>query len=268
MKRISLLISAGLLSLATLAQAKTVPYATDMTDGWTIVDVNNDSKTWEVTTSSSASTGYDKGVKYGYHSTNAANDWIISPSVTLTAGTEYKVKFWHKEGSASFKENFSLYASTGSTPESLAAGTLIADFNQSYTSEWTKAVYVFKPTESGDYHFGFKAYSDMDKLNIMLTGFEVAFNAFAPAPVTGFTVTPGANRALEATLAWTLPTTDNEGVPFGEGVTISNVYIYRDNALVQTLDGNAATWTDNADSGLTAEPAAREPRSTLHTSAR
>lgn len=135
MKRISLLISAGLLSLATLAQAKTVPYASDMTDSeWTIVDVNNDGKTWAVATGSFTGTGYDQGVKYPYHSTNAANDWIISPAVTLTAGTEYKVKFWHKEGGSSFKENFSLYTSTGSTPESLAAGTLIADYNQSYTS--------------------------------------------------------------------------------------------------------------------------------------
>ncbi len=252
MKRISLLISAGLLSLATLAQAKTVPYASDMTDSeWTIVDVNNDGKTWAVATGSFTGTGYDQGVKYPYHSTNAANDWIISPAVTLTAGTEYKVKFWHKEGGSSFKENFSLYASTGSTPESLAAGTLIADYNQSYTSNWTKDAYIFIPTESGDYHFGFYAYSEKDKLNIMLTGFEVAFNAFTPATVSDFTVTPGANRALEATLTWTLPTTDSDGVAFGEGDTVSNVFIYRDNALVQTLDGNATTWTDNADSGLT-----------------
>lgn len=253
MKRISLLISAGLLSLATLAQAKTVPYVTDMADeGWAIINVNNDDKTWGVETSGFTATGYSQGVKYGWHRDNPADDWYISPAVTLTAGTEYKVKFWHKIGSSSYAESFALYTSKTNTVEALSAGTLIADFNKDKTTTaFKKEIYIFTPTESGDYYFGFHAYSDANMMGIYLTGFEITLNAFTPAKVSNFTVTPGANRALEATLAWTLPTTDADGIAFEEGVTVSNVYIYRDNVLVQTLDGDATTWTDNADSGLT-----------------
>lgn len=86
---------------------------------------------------------------------------------------------------------------------------------------------------------------------IYFAGVEIVENVFVPATVSALTVTPDPSRALEAKLAWTLPTTDTDGAPFGEGVAVEAVTVYRDGVKVVDLQGAATEWTDNAESGLT-----------------
>lgn len=252
LKRIMIVSCLGLPLLAT-AQSKSVPYTSALANDadWTTINANNDDQTWQAVTSASDFTGsgFTSGIKYRYHSTNAADDWYISPAISLEAGKEYKVKYWYKTA-GSYDEKWTLYCATGNTPEELSAGTVIDDKDGKFGTI-TKSTQIFTPETSGDYYFAFYAHSDKDKLNLFITGFQIAENVFGPGAPTDVTVTRGDDYALTATLAWTLPTVDNDGAPLPEGYTVNNVTIYRDDTLAATLDGAATTWTDTAETGLT-----------------
>ena len=61
------------------------PYSQDFTEKnslglFTVVDVNNDNKTWT----------YSNGtVRYAYHMKNNADDWLITPPLKLKKGYMY-----------------------------------------------------------------------------------------------------------------------------------------------------------------------------------
>lgn len=253
-KIVTLLLAAALAPASMSAESKTVPYASALggdTD-WTVVNVNNDTKTWiEASGSDYSGTGYTSGIKYIYNGSMAADDWYISPAITLTAGVEYKVKFWHRVYSTTNAESYKLMMSRGATPDELAAGTEISKFEEYTNKTWSHEIQIITVDETGDYHFGFYTYSPANRWNIYITGFEVCENKFAPAAVSDLTCTPGANRALTATLAWTLPTTDNDGVSLPDGATYDKIIIKRDGSEVATLTNAETEWTDTEATGLT-----------------
>ena len=79
-------------------------------------------------------------------------------------------------------------------------------------------------------------------MGMYLRGFSIKENKVYPAAPSGLTVTPDAGRALSATLAWELPTTDDNGNPLSVG--IMSVKISRDGVPVAELPGDATSWTD------------------------
>lgn len=256
MKKIYTFLATGLLTLTAWGQgAYEVPYASGMADDadWTVVDVNKDGKTWASSTSTSyfSNLPYTTIIQYTYHSTNAANDWLIGPALHLEAGKEYKVKF---QVHNSYKESLALMLAKGNTVDELSAGKELYKFEGVANVNSGKAVQitqVFTVDETGDYHMGFHCYSAKDLGWLRMSMFQVAENVFAPGPVTGLTCTPGADRALSATLKWTLPTTDSDGAPLPEGAVFDAIEISRDNVLVATIDGTATEWTDSEATGLT-----------------
>lgn len=243
MKRITLVAALTLLSLATFAQAETVPYTSDMR-GWTAIDANNDGNTW---------TGDGSGIRFC--SNAELDDWIVSPAIPLEAGTEYIVRFKHKRDSTRVPRKAKLYAALADDAESLSAGMIVADFRRSDYQQWERYTQTFTPAESGNYHFGFYAYSsstDDSCIDLWLAYFEVQNDEIVPMPVSDLAISFGTDSAVEATLSWTLPTEDTEGFALDDDATYNAVYIYRDDELVQTLPGNATTWTDSEASGMTA----------------
>lgn len=252
MKKIFTLISAAVLGLSAYAEGLPVPYSAESSgyDNWDIKNLNNDDYTW------TAASEYDlsfasctKGLVIRWNSSMAANDWAISPAIHLEAGKEYKIKFAYK--TQSDPEKLTVWFASGNTPEQLQEGEMLADLNES-KRDGVKEVKLFTPTVDGDYYLGAHAHSDANKYRVYFTGVEIVENVFVPATVSAFTVTPDASRALEAKLIWTLPTTDIDGAPFGEGVAVEAVTVYRDGVKVADLAGTATEWTDNAENGLTA----------------
>ena len=227
-------------------------YKSDFSDpGWTIINANNDQYSWDLCTTAwrYSDTGYVQGAEFWAYS--PGDDWIISPAVRLTAGREYKVRFWHIEGQNDRPEDLTLYAAQTPTVAGMKAGKVMIDINQSIRDTWAKEAISFTPTETGNYYFGFHAHSKATYHTTFITGLEVSVDILTPAKVSDLTVKPAAGRAIEANLSWTLPTKDADGADLPAGSTISNVYVYRDDVLAQTLPGDAASWTDNAASGLT-----------------
>lgn len=249
MKKIFTLISAAVLGLSAYADGLPVPYIAENSgyDNWDIKNLNNDNKTWTPGTDVGI-TGCTKGLTYRWNTAMAADDWAISPSIHLEAGKEYKIKFAYRTGG--YNEKLAVWFGAGNTPEQLQQGKQLLDF-EGKAQTGIKKVEVFSPEADGDYCLGAYAHSDKDMAQIYFAGVEIVENVFVPATVSALTVTPDPSRALEAKLAWTLPTTDTDGAPFGEGVAVEAVTVYRDGVKVVDLQGAATEWTDNAESGLT-----------------
>lgn len=249
MKKIFTLIAAAVLGLSAYAEGLPVPYIAENSgyDNWDIKNLNNDNKTWTPGTDVGI-TGCTKGLTYRWNTAMAADDWAISPSIHLEAGKEYKIKFAYRTGG--YNEKLAVWFGAGNTPEQLQQGKQLLDF-EGKAQTGVKKVEVFSPEADGDYCLGAYAHSDKDMAQIYFAGVEIVENVFVPATVSALTVTPDPSRALEAKLAWTLPTTDTDGAPFGEGVAVEAVTVYRDGVKVVDLQGAATEWTDNAESGLT-----------------
>lgn len=113
LKRRLFLLLAVLLPLLGFAQAKSVPYfsqiggASKLDADWTVYNVNGDEKTWINDASSSnyssiTAVKVTAGAKYLYNTKADANDWLVSPAIHLEADKEYKVSFYVKT-SGSYK---------------------------------------------------------------------------------------------------------------------------------------------------------------------
>lgn len=261
----ALLMLTAVTSTSALADVKTVPYVSNMSiDGqidpdWTTIDVDKDATlnygtlrgAWSAMTSS---TYLDKikphtdGMMYYYHSTNPGNDWLVSPYIHLEAGIEYKLRLTAVSNSQA--EAFRINMSEGNTEDALSSGiTLIDEPEFKTSSSQVHEAKVFTVETSGDYAFGIYSYSLANRWWILVTDFQVVENVFAPAAPTGLTVKAGTDdntRALSATISWTNPTTDADGVAFSETQTVESVNVYRDDELLTTLSGNIETYTDDS----------------------
>ena len=140
----------------TVSGAHVPPYTDDFTDEakfaeWTIVDNNGDGSTWQ------RQNGH---LAYSYNSSNAADDYAISPAMKLKAGNLYYVSFVAINSYPT--EKVALYA--GSTPSAEGMTTqLIAPVDITYQPRQHSLLAAFRPEADGIYYFGIKACSEADR---------------------------------------------------------------------------------------------------------
>ena len=209
---------------------------------WTIVN-SNGGATWQYDDSKDYLHAY-----YKYDENKLpADDWFISPKIHLTAGTKYKVLYSARVFSKSYPENFKVCLGTAPTPEGMTIE--IADhpnFNSGQLMNFEQYVTI---EADGDYYLGFYCYSavDMYRLCIDNVGMEVVDNN-VPGAVTDLTVTAGGQGAMEATIAFTAPSTNSDG---GQLATLTDIKVYRntDTTPIHTFDnpaiGAKLSWVDN-----------------------
>ncbi|MDE5750802.1 MAG: choice-of-anchor J domain-containing protein [Duncaniella sp.] len=250
--RYSFIIGALLLPLAAAA-AYTTPYYSEIGDtstgkiseDWTIINVVAGSKTWEYDNTANnltAVTGTQCGIKYEYDGNNDADDWAISPAITLEAGTEYIISYWVQETKPT--EKVAVYLATAPDPDALKAGFQVGKHEADFGTSWTKVTKTFTPEVTADYYAGIHAYTPKGQWRINFRGISIKENKIYPAAPSGLTVTPGPDKALYASLSWTLPTVDDLGNPLAAPLTAAKVY--RDGVLIATLDGDATSYTDTS----------------------
>lgn len=218
-----------------------VPYVVDFTqsgslDVFNVIDANDDGKTWKWSASS--------GAFYSYNSDNAADDYLVSMPIHFVAGKNYNLTV-NAKGSTKYPERFEVKLGKAATvdgldkvilPATVANAGVYVDYEGSFSVE-----------EDGDYFVAIHAISDADMstLSVAKLIIEKGAEPTAPAAVADFTVTAGAQGALEANVAFTAPTT------FVNGATATgtlNVDIYRDDVVVKTLEniayGSVQNWKD------------------------
>lgn len=209
-------------------------------DEWTVID-NNQSEspqTWIYS---------DEGAWYEQDTGNAADDWVVSPAVTLEAGKAYKVSAYVKHASTSFfdSQKIELMIGREATVEALSTRLFVDESFQSRL--FVEVSGVFSPGESGTYYIGLHCYSSAYMGDLYLQKIEVDEAPVYPAQIADLAVTAGEEGVLSAHLSWTWPTTDQYGGPLEN---LSGARIYRGDDELATLDeatpGAPAEWTDTS----------------------
>lgn len=153
-------VTVSLTGTAIDCSNNTIPYSyafdnQAMADCWTITDANNDGKTFTI------EAGY---AQYTYNSSEAADDWLISPVFNLT-GAQY-ASIDYAAQSTSYPEKFQVFAinASGSTPL-----TQIIDV----TSTAYQTLMIDLTALNGNYSIGFQCVSEADQFYLKLTNFVV-----------------------------------------------------------------------------------------------
>lgn len=212
---------------------------------WTVI--NPTSRGWRYSSSKSAAESYG--------SSSAENDyWLISPSVTLQAGVKYDLTYNVASDRATADFVLRLTVGQGTTAEAQTIDILNSTTFNTSTS-FKDIEYSFVPETTGEYNFGIWNGSSHTS-SIFIKYIKVEASLPFPGAATDVTVTPDANGALGATVAWTWPSVTSKGA---ELASITGAKIYRTNStwgsatesnLVATVDfedaqpGGQATWHD------------------------
>ncbi len=210
---------------------------------FTVVDANEDGETWIFDTISGAAR-----IKYSMANnwTEPMDDWLVSPAIALEPGRMYRFTMRARSYDVSYPERIEVMAGAAPTPEgmtlSVIAPTVVAGWDGMPMLEGFVTVET-----PGLYYFGIHACSKADTFYLYADEVMIEEGPLlgAPAAAAGLTATAGEKGALEATLDFTLPSTDVTGNPIE---TLDNVEIYRDERLIATLKaeapGKAMSYTD------------------------
>lgn len=197
-------------------------------EAFTIINNNNDSKTWAWDSSTQA-------VKYA-NTWKAADDYLVLPGLKLEGGKLYTLSFDTFRQSSFRNEKVAAYVGTGPTVAQLVTELLpptdVIACKVDNEKE-TKAL-DFTPEASGVYYFAIKACSEASQLNLYVDNVSVTAPKVAEAPgaVADFTVTPAPMGVLKASISFRVPQTTINGNPLED---LEKVEVYRGEALVATV---------------------------------
>ncbi|MBI5217972.1 MAG: choice-of-anchor J domain-containing protein [Bacteroidia bacterium] len=230
----------------------TNPYNTPYTMGfeasetfdWTVVNANNDAKTWTInTTSTYAHTGTQSAM-YSYNTAEAADDWLITPCINLNTASIYKLEYFFRVRSATYPENLEVYY--GASPDPASMTNLLFDHNSITNTTFQPSDTIFTVPGTGVYYFGFHTYSDADMWNIYLDDVSITevfpndlgvLNVTLPQPecglggiaVTAAIVNYGQNPASNFDITYTVngvsPVTENYTGTLQPGDTLNFTFI-------------------------------------------
>lgn len=198
----------------------------DAADLYTIIDVNEDGKTWTWFKS-------EKAMRAQYNASQAMDDWMITPGIKLEAGKTYRVAFDARNNSASSYPEI-LEVKMGNAPEVAAMTKTVFPEMTLNGKVWTTYEEYITPTETGAYCFGFHGKSAKNMFYLYVTNITVSapMDGGAPAEATELTATADANGALKAVVAGKAPAKTLNG---NDLASLTKIEIQRDGELVKTL---------------------------------
>ncbi|MBP9193162.1 MAG: S8 family serine peptidase [Saprospiraceae bacterium] len=172
--------------------------------GWVTENVNGDPNTWIVNSTTPRTTPY--AMMYPKNTTQAANDWLFSPPLAMTAGNSYGVRFWYKGSSASLPEKLEVKWGNAANAASMTSNAIFSNTNITNTSYNVANTAIITPTSTGTYHVGFKVFSAANMGNFQLD--DIQFELVNPCntPLNGGTISgPTTISAGNGTLSsWTV----------------------------------------------------------------
>ncbi len=150
-----LLLMIGVIGVMFPASAQTQVYSNAFAssndfNAMTVIDANNDGKTWTYNSS-----GY---AQYTYSSSNAANDWLITPGITLEAGKTYQFNIEAWARSTYYTEKLEVKMGSAATAAGMTT-SVIASTGITSTSAEQLSNNSVTVTTTGVYYFGVHAIS-------------------------------------------------------------------------------------------------------------
>ncbi len=197
-------------------------------EGYTVIDANGDGKTWRI---------YDGRFYVQYNEDIATDDWVITPPVKLEAGKIYKISFDIAGVSAYYPEKYELCVGRDNTAEGMT--TTLVGPRETTTNGIENNETYYTAESSGTYYFGVHGISDADMYSLSLYNFSISapMSADAPCEVGNIIITPDAQGALKANVAFTAPAKNYYGDK--EITEITKIEVYRDGTLVKTFENPA-----------------------------
>lgn len=152
------------------SQPVTPPYTNDfgsatLFNWWEVINANSDSRTWTRNNS-----GY---AQYQYHSSNYADDWLVTAPLTLEAGKAYTFSIEAWCSSASYPEGIEVLLSDGHTATTLENGVVLIQPTEIASTTHTTYTKSFGVAQSGDYYIGIHAISDANMYNLYVDNFSI-----------------------------------------------------------------------------------------------
>ena len=205
--------------------------------GYKVIDQNKDGNTWQY----DDSFGAVRCVR-DYQ----ADDWLITPAVQLDAQKTYRLTF---TASIDFDGGEQLLVALGKQATAEAMTTTI--FSKTTISNTAARQFstIFTVPATGAAYVGFHLMTTTDPQsntfylhNVVL---QETYNQNVPAAVSGLSVAPGAQGALQTAISFTTPTRTIDGRGLSE---LSQAIVYRDSRQVKTFDapglGQQLSFTD------------------------
>ena len=227
----------------------TVPYEqlfedpTTLAEYFTVIDNDGDGNTWRQ--------GYTTEVRMDFFKNSDADDWLISPPISMEAGMKYRFTMNMKTFTPQYPEDFEVLI--GTDPQNLTTFRLLKR-EEGFTeiaSEFGDYTTDFLITESRDYHMAVRYCSKKDSNSslMMIHNFAVTTvgNSAAPAQPADFTVTPDADDQLKATITLTAPQKNLQDESIAQLTAVS---LYRDDATeplhtwTEPVPGQSLSFTD------------------------
>jgi len=127
-------------------------------NGWTMENLNSDTVNW--VTSTSYYNSSPNCMRIGYNSSLALNDWFYTPPISMVGGDLYNVSFGYLT-SGSYEENLEI--AVGSLPTSTSMGVPLWSGTALLNSTYVTKVVTYTAPATGNYYFGWHAFSEPDK---------------------------------------------------------------------------------------------------------
>ncbi len=174
-------------TISTFPHTQNFDAASTLPCGWTVVNSNADAKTWNMGTLTPRSA--PNNVAYSYNTAAAANDWLFTPPLSLTAGQSYRIRFWYRARSASYVEKLELKYGAAATAAGMTSATIFSNTNIINTtySEGTSSSFV--AAASGIQYIGFHVFSDADKYDLYIDDVTIEVVSSCAVPTAAGTVT-------------------------------------------------------------------------------
>ncbi|NHN26819.1 T9SS type A sorting domain-containing protein [Flavobacterium jejuense] len=170
-------IWSGPYSFTTSAFSAAIPpysYGFETSDDWSLLNAGTGNN-WTIYVQGAPIPTAAEGTSYAgynYNSSNAANAWLFSRRLNLTAGTNYSIKFKYRIADGTvYPENFKVTMGTDKTV--VAQTNTLQTYNSVPLQAWTQADLSFTPSTSGDYYLGFNCFSLADQYRLAIDDVEI-----------------------------------------------------------------------------------------------
>ncbi len=152
----------GAYAADTVFSADLTAITADDFKAWTVFDANSDEKTWTCDEASTPS-----HVFYSYHSANVADDWLITPAITIPADGSYVLSY--EFSGSSYGEAFEVWTGTAPTIEDMTEK--IADHPE--VNADVAGNLAFADLKAGTVHFAFHCTSQPDRFRLYINSVKL-----------------------------------------------------------------------------------------------
>ncbi len=205
---------------------------------WTVFDVNEDGKTFE---------SQYGGMQYSYHSSNPADDWMISAPINGKAGQVFSVKVTAFAQMSSYPEKIEAAIGYEQTPEGMTEKVLEPVTISAGSSNPAIIEFTMSPTQTGKFFLGIHCVSDANQYKLTVKDVQISapVSNDSPAKIEDLNVTADRSGALKAIISGTAPTLTTEGE---ELTDMTHVQVLREGVVVGTVEnvgpGEEFSFTD------------------------